>query len=83
MPVEGLMFVAGQPVAGSGESFTGTDAASGAALGPAFRTAGAEEVEAALAAAAAAAPAEPAPAEAAPAAEAPAETATPQEDTPA
>lgn len=57
MPVEGLMFVAGQPVAGSGESFTGTDAASGAALGPAFRTAGAEEVEAALAAAAAAAPA--------------------------
>lgn len=57
MSVQGLMFIAGAPQPGEGESFAATDAASGAALEPAFRTASPAQVEAALAAAAAAAPA--------------------------
>ncbi len=56
MPVQGLMFVAGQPQAGQGDSFAGVEAATGQPLEPAFRTAGPEQVEAALAAAAEAAP---------------------------
>jgi len=57
MPAQGLMFIAGQPQSGLGDTFAAIDAASGAELGPAFRTASAGQVEAALAAAAAAAPA--------------------------
>lgn len=56
MPVEALMIVAGKPVAGEGDSFHARAAADGAVLAPAFRTASAAQVEAALAAAAAAAP---------------------------
>lgn len=55
MPIEGLMFVAGQPQPGSGAAFTAAEAATGAALEPRFHTAAPAQVETALAAAAAAA----------------------------
>lgn len=57
MPVEGLMFIAGQPVAGNGASFAAVEASSGQPLAPQFATASAQQVEQAVAAAAAAAPA--------------------------
>ena len=57
MSVQGLMFVAGDPVRGSGAAFTAIEAATGAALAPQFATASPDQVEAALAAASTAAPA--------------------------
>lgn len=57
MPVQGLMFVAGEPVKGASTPFTAAEAATGSALQPQFATASIDQVEQTLAAAAAAAPA--------------------------
>lgn len=56
MPVQGLMFIAGQPQTGEGSSFSGVDPTNGNALVPEFKTAGATQIEQALSAAAQAAP---------------------------
>lgn len=56
MTVEGVMYIAGEAVVGSGPAFAATEAATGNPLEPEFHTAGPLEVEQALATAAAAAP---------------------------
>lgn len=56
MPVQGLMYIASAPATGLADSFTAKAAASGEPLAPEFRTASADQVEQALAAAAVAAP---------------------------
>ncbi|HMT43607.1 MAG TPA: aldehyde dehydrogenase (NADP(+)) [Chakrabartia sp.] len=56
MPVQGLMWIAGNAQPGEGASFSAVEAATGAPLSPAFQTASPPQVEAALTAAHRAAP---------------------------